>query len=690
MAERVASVVAQFKADLSEAESSWEKFKSKVEGSRLNVPVSPAFGGGGSGAGGGGGGGSVSTLGGMTVASSGTLPAFMSSASLNLPMLLSQAVQQLTPQMSPNWGGIMQSSPTGASSPNWSYLLNSRAAPGVPRSPGMGGMRALFAGGMIAHSALGVADASREYGIESSLAGNSFAGQYEASRSYRKRLTGSIPFIGGAFDLMEDPSGSEEAGGRLAIQSSKDLDAQTSGMRSAFASRTRLSDEYNAMAAPAGYLRNKAEIESRFGPLSRMGQQDMRNKEVEPLDAAHKGNRSEIERKFGAEISSIYGASGAGPGVGANMAGQAGDLARQLEEALKAEDDSYHAAVKIIDDRYANIDKLRDAAHKSAAAANERSRRADLNSLRRRSSGGYTGPRGALVDRMMHGQDLADPGDPELNKRLRDADAADLSRFDMVSGNRFSTTTATNMMRARGDAFGAKMRAAGGVAFAEWAEADQTQGGAALLSGFSGMYATLMEGMSSTSLAASGFASGADANALLLARNPMGAQLKRLQTARDAVLFPFRNSTMPGAGLLRSGVNRFFGSQEDLLRQQYGDEDARINLHLSGEREGLQSLLRHDVVGAQVAGIVTSGLDQATQYGNVGKISQQRDELNNSLLKLQLTKQNFVESFHATEIGQNFDTGSPRGTASMEQIMKDIQGGIDKLTTALKDVAAAK
>jgi hypothetical protein len=419
-----------------------------------------------------------------------------------------------------------------------------------------------------------------------------------------------------------------------------------------------------------------------------MGQKDLRDREVAPLSKQHEGNRQEIQQRFGEQISGVYGAAGAGPGVGANMAGQADALQRQMDDALRAEDAAYSALVAQVDQRYANIDKLRDSARKAADASNERQRTADVGSLRRQAGGGYTGTRGALVDRQMHESDLADPGDSEMKRLLDDAHAAELGRFDLVSGNRFRVTTAANMMRARGDTFGASMMAAGGAAFNEYANADATQRFQALGSGLSGMYAQFMEGGGNMALAASHAATGTAANAQQLGRNPFGAQLTQLEGARQAALFPVRNS--PFAGVLRGAVNGFFDSQAEVLQMRRSDALDSADLRLGGQRDQIQSLLRHDPVGAMVAGQVTTGLEDAIQFRNAGMASEQRQSLQNSISQLQLTKQNFLESFHATSVGQNFDTSSPRGTAKMEQVFEDIQAGIDKLTTALKDASAAK
>jgi hypothetical protein len=276
---RAATIVAQFVGDISDAEA---KYNSLVQAASKGIPVNFTGGGGGTGGG-------TSTLGGATVSSSASFPT--GAASPNFSFIGSQIAQQIsaalapalqqmtasiptsspnwanyfggiqnqlqamTPTSSPNWGALMQQSmtnamyPTGASSPNWSYLLGNRGGP--PRTPGTGGMRGLFAGGMVLHSALGVADAARENNIDSALVGrNDFAGQYEASMAYRKRLTGSIPFIGGVYDLIEDPSGNEEAGGRLALQGAKDTDAATAGMRSAFMARGRILGPVRACRLP--------------------------------------------------------------------------------------------------------------------------------------------------------------------------------------------------------------------------------------------------------------------------------------------------------------------------------------------------------------------------------------------------------------------------------------------------------
>lgn len=85
--------------------------------------------------------------------------------------------------------------------------------------------------GGVASGVANVLTASRQYNIDSTLAGNDQRAQLNATLAYRESLAGSFGFVSRSAAFLQDPTGSQMAGIQGTLRSADAADARTAGLR---------------------------------------------------------------------------------------------------------------------------------------------------------------------------------------------------------------------------------------------------------------------------------------------------------------------------------------------------------------------------------------------------------------------------------------------------------------------------
>jgi hypothetical protein len=188
-----------------------------------------------------------------------------------------------------------------------------------------------------------------------------------------------------------------------------------------------------------------------------------------------------------------------------------------------------------------------------------------------------------------------------------------------------------------------------------------------------------------------GLQGSAAVSALQLGRDPLTAQLRGIENTRQGQLGALPTGTifdLLGGSAVRAGINANADAQGALANQRYLDQDKFIGIAQNTRNRQIDALLRRDAVGADVAGIVGNTQAQALSYRNAGQYDRAIDQLSLGGRELDLTRQNYLEGFHAVQIGQNQDTSNPRGGDTVAETLKKIADGQQELIQALKDLAS--
>lgn len=187
-----------------------------------------------------------------------------------------------------------------------------------------------------------------------------------------------------------------------------------------------------------------------------------------------------------------------------------------------------------------------------------------------------------------------------------------------------------------------------------------------------------------------GLETSAEASALLLKNDPLGAQRLTIEHNRQAAqaVLPSSNGFFGrafdfiGGSRLRTGIDADAASRDALAVKQFGDTTQAINLNQSTRQQQANAMLTRNPVASQFIGIAGSAEAEALSLRD--RPDQARAALNLGLTNLKVASQDYRYSFTAESRPQNFETGSPRGQQDYGTVMAALLKKQDELIKAIQ------
>jgi hypothetical protein len=172
-----------------------------------------------------------------------------------------------------------------------------------------------------------------------------------------------------------------------------------------------------------------------------------------------------------------------------------------------------------------------------------------------------------------------------------------------------------------------------------------------------------------------------------LARDPLTARLAGIQgQTQGAIGRLSHDSEYDGA---RAAIEQNGKLQERLAIRDENDRRSRVDRQLNTERNRTARLMERDPTGAQVEGIVSEGIEQATALRNSGLGMYSDRALANSYGQLDLTRQNYLDQFRGTQLDlRAFDITNPRDQEHPGKVLQEISDGQQRIVDALNALAS--
>lgn len=163
-----------------------------------------------------------------------------------------------------------------------------------------------------------------------------------------------------------------------------------------------------------------------------------------------------------------------------------------------------------------------------------------------------------------------------------------------------------------------------------------------------------------------------------LNRQPFQGQMAQIQAETDdqlemAGLIPLGNVRR----IVQGQIERRGEQRKTAARMAYDDESFLLDMAIGTERVSLARRRQRDVVGAMSAEISGEGGAQVFQLMQQGRAIQAMNTADNVVSRLELNRQQYLESFRATEINlSQITTSNPRDTANPSAVLQGIRTDI--------------